>query len=299
MVAPMQPTQTITLVLVSDDHYVVLLAALIRSVEANLAPGNKLQLWVVSDQVTTANKQKLASSIDKQITTLHWKEVEDAVPTGLQLPIDRSSYPLNIYMRLFIPYFLPADVDKALYLDADMIALADISQLWATDISKHALAAVQDPRVLTFDNHWGGVLNYKQLGMPGHTPYFNTGLLLLNLTYWRNQDTAAKILDVINNNKRYANYPDQYGMNIVVANQWLPLDPLWNHFATFPHPAPYIIHFVERKPIYKAYKNNKEYKRLFLTYLADTAWRHTKPIGESSRYAKKIRNIWAKITNKN
>lgn len=281
----------ITLVVVSDDHYMILVAALIKSVEKNLSANSSIDLWIIEDNVTDRSKNMMETSADNSITTIHWKPLKDIIPPGISLPSDLSSYPLNIYMRLFIPYFIPEGVDKVIYLDADMIVKKDLTELWATDITPYTIGAVMDPRLKTFDNSWGGIRNYKKLGFAGSTPYFNTGLLLINIPKWRANNITEKIVEVINDNKRYANYPDQYGMNIVLADQWLHLDDRWNHFVTIPHPDPFIIHYVERKPIYSTYKNGLEYKQLFYHYLEMTAWKGAEPIGESQRYVKKLKNI--------
>jgi len=294
----MTRSKKITVVAVSDDHYLVLLAALVKSIETNLAVDTKLDMWIVEDGISTANKKKLAASTDPQITTLHWKSVTEVIPAGTKLPLDQSSWPLNIYMRLFIPFFIPADTEKVLYLDVDMIVLKDISTLWQADLGNNIIAAVMDPNVRTFDNSWGGVLNYQSLGFPGNTRYFNTGLLFIDLPKWRENNTTQKILDCINRNKKFANFPDQYGLNIVLANRWQPIDSRWNHFATTHTDDPFIIHFVQRKPIYKTYSNNMAYRNLFYHYLALTKWKNMKPIGESKRYIKKIRNIVNKVLNR-
>jgi lipopolysaccharide biosynthesis glycosyltransferase len=190
---------------------------------------------------------------------------------------------------------LPKTIDKALYLDVDMLVLADLYDLYKTDISQYILAAVTDPRVKTFDNHWGGILNYQSLGLNGLSPYFNTGLLLINTKKWRDSNVTDQIVATINANVKFANYPDQYGLNIVMADKWLKLDDAWNNFVTVHHPAPKIIHFVDRKPIYKAYKNSEHYKVLFYQFLKATEWKNTRPISEPMRYAKKLSNIILKF----
>ncbi len=290
-----QHSTTITLVVVSDDHYMILVAALLRSVEAHVPVGTKIDLWIVSDGVSAESKTKMAASVNQQVTTIHWKEIQEAIPQGFHLPKDLSSYPLNIYMRLFIPYFIPQEVEKVLYLDADMIVLHDLTRLWNTDISNYVVGAVLDPRLKTFDNHWGGIKNFKALGFKGTTPYFNTGMLLINTVKWRAVNATEQIVKVINDNKRYANYPDQYGMNIVLHNQWLRIDDRWNHFVTERDKTPYILHYVERKPIYNTYKNGEDFRLIFMKYLQMTAWRDTPLIKETSRYAKKLKNIWDKL----
>jgi lipopolysaccharide biosynthesis glycosyltransferase len=289
----------LTIVVACDNHYIILLAALIKSIEANLAADKKVEIFIIADNVNDANKQKLQQSVNTAITTLVWKEMASVIPLGMKLPLDRSSYPLNIYMRLFIPYFIAAEIETVLYLDVDMIVQKDVSTLFEIDLSQHVVAAVLDPRIITFDNSWGGVLNYQELGLPGTTRYFNTGLLVMNTKLWRAQSVTEKIIDCIEQHKKFANYPDQYGLNVVLANKWLELDPLWNHFSTIETAEnPYLIHFVERKPIYKAYNYSETFKQIFYSYLKQTAWKNFKPIGESSRYIKKLKNILNKLLRK-
>ncbi len=285
----------ITIVVASDDNYLVLLAALINSIELNLKEGYSIDLWVIEDNVSEANKEKLKNSINAAITQLHWQSMNEVIPKGIDLPLDRSSYPLNIYMRLFIPYFIPSQVEKVLYLDVDMIVQKDISTLYEIDLGDTLVGAVLDPRIISFDNSWGGILNYEELGLDAKTRYFNTGLLLIPTKKWLEENIPVRIINCIKENKKFANYPDQYGMNVVLANQWLALDPLWNHFCTIDHPNPYLIHFVQRKPIFKSYSNNRDYQKIFYQYLCNTAWKNERPRGESGRYMKKIKNIIDKI----
>lgn len=289
-------TKPLDIVVASDDHYIILLAALLRSIEANLREEQKIRVYIIEDNVSISSKKKLHSSININTTTLVWKKMNEVIPDGIKLPLDLSSYPLNIYMRLFIPYFIPKEIEKVLYLDVDMIVQKDITTLFEIDLTDYVVGAVLDPRIITFDNSWGGILNYKELGLPGTARYFNTGLLVMNTKKWREQNVTEKIIECIDNNKKFANYPDQYGLNVVLANQWLELDVLWNHFSTInTNEKPFLIHFVERKPIYQSYNYSEEFKKIFYQYLNQTQWKNFKPIGESKRYFKKIKNILEKI----
>lgn len=285
----------LNIIVTTDNQYIILLAALIKSIEINIRINQKINIYIIEDNVSIKNKEKLHTSIDKSKTELIWKKMSLILPKDIKLPLDKTTYPLNIYMRLFIPYFMADDIEKALYLDVDMIVQSDITNLFNYDLNDYCIGAVQDPSVLTFNNSWGGVINYQELRIAGDTKYFNTGLLLMNIKKWKDQNLTEQIINCIDNNIKYANYPDQYGLNVVLANQWLELDPLWNHFCTIEHPNPYIIHFVRRKPIYKSYNNNEIYRKTFFKYLKMTEWKNFKPIGEPLRYFKKIKNVMNKI----
>jgi len=287
--------EKITIVTVSDNHYVILLAALTKSIEANLSENKAIDMWVIDDGISENSKAKLERSINPKITTLHWKSVKEIIPEGTKLPIDYSSWPLNIYLQFFIPFFIPESTPKVLFMDVDMINCTDISVLWHTHLEGNIAAAVQDSRVKTFDNSWGGILNYRELGLNGTTKYLNSGLLLMDLEKWRTNNVTEIALGYINNNKKFAFYPDQYGINIALANRWKPLDAGWNHFVT-PDFAPCnVMHFVGRKPIYESYNGNPAYRDAFYKYLNQTDWKGTKPITESMRYLKKISNKLTKF----
>ena len=284
-----------TIVVATDSHYTILLAALIKSIEETLTKGQAISVYVIDDHIKAKAKRKLQQSINADTTTIIFKSVDEIIPKGISLPLDKSSYPLTIYLRLFIPSFIPPHVEKVLYLDVDMIVRQNIGKLFETDLSGKIVGAVQDPRILTFDNSWGGVKNFTQLGIAGDTHYFNSGLLLMDAKKWRDERIAERTVECINDNQKYVNYPDQYGLNVVLANQWVELDTRWNHFACYDIEDPFLIHYIGRKPIYKTYDNVPSYLTIFNKYLAQTAWANHKPIGESARYIKKIANILQKI----
>jgi lipopolysaccharide biosynthesis glycosyltransferase len=294
----MKLANTIPVVVVTDEHYVIMLAALLKSIELNHKSGEKIDVYVIADGVKKSSRKKIRASVSEDMFSIIWISMEDTIPPGVKLPLDRTSYPVTIYLRLFIQYIVPKDTQKALFLDVDMIVLEDVSKLYNQNLGGNVIGAVQDPRLLTFDNSWGGIMNYKELGFAPDTKYFNTGLLLINTQEWAKQNLAQKVIDCINDNIKFANYPDQYGFNVVMANKWLELDTRWNYFASGDLEKPYLVHFISRKPFYTSYEYNPQYKELFYKYLKLTEWRNAKPIGEVDRYFKKLRNIWVKVKKK-
>ncbi|MEI7895626.1 MAG: glycosyltransferase family 8 protein [bacterium] len=291
----MEKGSTIGIIAACDNHYVVLLAALLKSVEYYHKTAEHVEVFIVDDGISARNRKKLASSLDTGKIQLTWIPIDEAIPDDMNIPFDRSSYPKNIHTRIFIPHFIPERFEKIIYLDVDMILMRDISDLWNIDLGEHMLAAVMDPRLKVFSNSWGGILNYKELGFAPDTKYFNTGMLVINNKKWREEGIAEKVVKCISDNEKFANYPDQYGLNIVMANRWIELDPRWNSFADAECENPFIIHFIGRKPIYQTYDNREEFRKIFYEHLNRTRWINFKPIGESKRYIKKITNILKKI----
>ena len=153
-----------------------------------------------------------------------------------------------------------------------------------------------DPRIRTFECDWGGILNFQALGLNGNSLYLNSGLFLINLDLWRKHKITESALQYVRDNIEFAIYPEQYGINLALQNQWTEINPLWNYFATATtRNTPYNVHFADRKPIYQSYNSNPQYKQDFMRYIALTAWFDFRPFSEIKRYRKKLYNIKGKI----
>ena len=290
----MKTLQPIVIVVACDNHYMPLLAGLIKSIEVNHKTGEHIHFYILDDGVHGKNKKKLHDSVSPDVFTIYWIPKENAIPQGMSIPYDQSSYPLIIHMRMFIPYFIPAEYEKVIYMDVDMIVNDDISKLWETDMQDYTIAAVIDVRIREFGN-LHAVENYRELGFDAKTRYFNTGLILMNTRKWRESDLTPKIFKCIEENRKYANYPDQYGLNVVLANNWLEIDTKWSWSAAEWIPDASLIHFIWRKPIYKTYKYDKRYQEMFFNYLRMTRWHGFTPIGEFERLVKKVSNKLLKL----
>jgi lipopolysaccharide biosynthesis glycosyltransferase len=290
----MNKIQPIVIVVACDNHYVPLLAALMKSIEVNHKTIERIHFFILDDGIFKRNKLKLETSVSPEMFTFHWIQKDKVIPAGMSIPYDNSSYPLIIHMRMFIPYFVPAEYEKVIYMDVDMIVTDDISKLWNTELAEYTIAAVIDVRIKEFGGSHA-VENYKELGFDAKTKYFNTGLLLMNTKKWREDDLTPKIFNCIEENRKYANYPDQYGLNVVFANNWLQLDTKWSWSAEEWIPDASLIHFIWRKPIYKTYMFDKRYQELFFTYLNLTKWKGFVPINEFRRLTKKVMNKILKL----
>jgi len=284
-------SKKISIILACDNHYVVLLAALLKSIEMNHHTEELIDVYLVDDQISKLSKQKLMASLTLDKMNIIWLKMEEIIPEEVTLPLVNNTYPLNTYIRLLIPYFIPKEVNRIIFLDVDMIMLDDISNLWKIDIGDKVIGAVNDgPDVKTIAE---GIENYSELGLDPNQKYFNAGMQVINIDKWRALDITQKTFDAINNNKKYAGLGDQYGLNIALIGNWHEIDGKWNRFSVCTDPKPSLIHYFHRKPIYKTYAYN--YKEEFFYYLNKTKFSDFQPIGETTRYLKKINNMLEKI----
>ncbi len=262
-------------------------AALLQSIQHNHNSSENITYYIVDDNLTSSIRKKIEFGIRSNKMAIKWLKIKEVLYNRINLNDDKSLFPINVYARLFAPFFFPDNIFKAIYLDVDMVCCADVSDLWKIDIRGRPVAGVVD-RAGTFDSKWAGIRNYKELGFDGNTEYFNSGMFVMNIPAWKKMDATHRIIKIIEENKEFASFPINYGMNVFFALQWYKLDKRWNTFATDDEEDPFIIHFVNRKPIYKSYRFNEAYQNIFYKYLDMTAWKGFKPIGEWRRLAKKV-----------
>lgn len=141
-------------------------------------------------------------------------------PAVAALPV-MGRIPKEMWYRLFLPERLTG-IERVLYLDCDTIVLDDVTPLWRTDLTRHALAAVNNVFEEGKERHAAG------LGLAHPDRYFNSGVLLINLDAWRQERYSERTLALAGAADSRLTWPDQDALNVVLADRWIALHPRWN-----------------------------------------------------------------------
>lgn len=222
-----------------NDAFAMPLAAMVRSALDALRPGWTLELHVLDGGLSDDSRRRLERSWQGAPLVAHWRTPDFARLAGL--PVD-AKWSQATYYRLLLPDCLPSDVDRVLYLDCDMVVVKDLVDLWEEPFHEALCLAVQDPTSAYFDPaavpaakraypEEVRVRNWRELGLPPESPYFNAGLLSIDLAAWRREGLARKLVDCLHENREHVTYVDQYALNVVCAGRWRMLDPRWNRPA--------------------------------------------------------------------
>lgn len=116
-----------------------------------------------------------------------------------------------VYFRLFSATLLPAEVTKILYLDGDIIITDNLRNLWETNLAGIAVAGVMD-EVQTY-------ALFNRLHYSSKFGYINTGVLLINLKYWRENQTEKQFADFIYRHPDWIIAWDQDVLNYVLKEE--------------------------------------------------------------------------------
>jgi hypothetical protein len=93
------PQEAITLAVVCNNHFAVLLAALLKSIEVTHHSSELISLYVINDGLSDSNINRLNQCISSNKIQLTWIEMVDAFPAGIELPYVISCQCIYSVMR--------------------------------------------------------------------------------------------------------------------------------------------------------------------------------------------------------
>ena len=95
-----------------------------------------------------------------------------------QISLEKAHLPLSAYYRILIPYLLP-EVERVIYVDYDTLVIGNLTDLYNTNLHGNFLGVIRDLGVVV-KNDWS-----KALLGTSYQNYFNSGVLLMDLTAFR------------------------------------------------------------------------------------------------------------------
>lgn len=204
-----------------DHNFVMPTGVMLHSVCVN-NPDVDITFHVLSDdRVTNVDKEdikKIIHAIPKKTIAFYSIDCDIAQSFPRLL---KTSLPPVTYFRLFLTSILPESIEKVLYLDGDIVVRQSLQPLWDTDLSNYAIAAVSDrpserPEM------------YSRLQYSSDLGYFNAGVLLINLRYWREHDVTPAFVEYIQGHSDILLFQDQDVLNYIFRDKKLLLPLKYN-----------------------------------------------------------------------
>ena len=125
-------------------------------------------------------------------------------------PINIPYLSIECYYRLYSQFVLPGNLDRILWLDSDIIVKGSLADLYESDFKGAPLIAFSN-----MDEEKDNDKNLRRLGLSLVKPYFNSGVLLLNLEYLRKNTTKSAILNFCRDNASRLKFEDQDAFNLL------------------------------------------------------------------------------------
>ncbi|WP_160402722.1 glycosyltransferase [Gilliamella sp. Pas-s95] len=190
-----------------------------------------------------------------------------------QFKIDQKNteqFPISACVRLIAPIILRDVTERLLYIDSDTLCLQNLAFISDINLDSAVIAAVAD--VSYMQESQCTKYNVK------FGTYFNSGVMLINIPLWCQEDITSKTLTLLNSGEKYQ-YPDQDVLNIAIGekrillakkyNNLLALSINGNEDSNVPDDTVLIHYITKNKPWHQPYRST-----LFDFYLQQSPWKN-------------------------
>lgn len=299
--------QNIPVFLACDDNFAQHAGVTFQSVLENKSDDVLINGYILHAGLTKLNVSKLKKIFSGyKNSELKFIHVGEAFGSAQEL----KKITKAMYYRLLIPE-LVLELDKAIYLDCDIIVNSCLSELYCIDLEDNYIAAVQSPGS-TLNRYCpspvtGESINFagylKKLGMKEDAItyfYINSGMLVFNCKKYREDKLLEKVEKLVAN-AEFLFAPDQDAISIVTQDKKRILSLNWNYQTTllnwkdavlvkdwmignrnyyndlikYEKELPSIVHFVHAKP-WEPLDKKSQYNYLYWQYLEKTPWKSFK-----------------------
>ncbi|MDD5923974.1 MAG: glycosyltransferase family 8 protein [Clostridia bacterium] len=233
----------------------------------------KISLFLMYNSLSKENRAK----IQKQVTSYGGRYNDICIDLTTFKDASLANNPLysvEIYYRILLPYI--TELDRILWLDADIIVNGDIAELYDIDLGADYMAACID--VGEKDGRRNEIKGI--LGIQDQT-YFNTGVLLMDCAKIRNNISQDEFFNAIDKYSDHLVCPDQDVINHVLGNKTLIIDEKYNYQGHMTQRVEdtFITHFIYKKPW------NIDY----YGFCDDVFWKYAQDIGYLDEYKNYIK----------
>ncbi|MCI6575029.1 MAG: DUF4422 domain-containing protein [Arcanobacterium sp.] len=221
-------TPIVPVVLAADNAYVPQVATTVFSLLAHASRERHYDITILHHDISWENQEAMRSGLHSfpNFTLRFVNAGSELEKYGLST--NNAHISVETYYRFLIPDVLPF-YDKVLYLDSDMVVLADVAELYDTDLRGYAIAAVRDI-------DFAGNVNVKHsdraryahtvLKMRDPFSYFQAGVLIFDTAVFRRDFSFEQWMKLASDD-RYI-YNDQDVLNSQLEGRVLFLPMVWN-----------------------------------------------------------------------
>lgn len=140
-----------------------------------------------------------------------------------------DKWPIEVYYRFVMPFELPLDEDRILYLDTDIIINQSIREMYFIDFNGKSFAGcadVSNGNLSDIQNKLFSEIYLKYPGVPQEQifTYINAGVMLVNVEKLRNNYSLKYFIDKASELKDILSANDQDLVNYLFYNDILVLD---------------------------------------------------------------------------
>lgn len=208
-----------TIVYACDANYAGLTA--ISAVSA-LAHNPGCRIVLLGYKLAEESREIVRTRVEKAKGVFAYFDVSPQIKNLVEKGYDGyTSY--AAYARVFIPEILNGE-GRVLYLDCDTLVAGSLNELFETDLHGKPFALAGDCIVSAYK---------KYISLSADRPYFNSGVMLMDLAKWRERRCTERILEEL----VHPHGPNPLGDQDVIVrcfpDETAALSPRWNFLSQY------------------------------------------------------------------
>lgn len=233
----------IHIVCCTDENYAFNFPVIAQSVLEHHAK-EEVAFYLLHSALTPSTEEKIERYVAEKGLAFSRLFLDDSIFAHLP---QIGYFTIGMYYRLLIPEMLPKEFDKVLYLDMDVIVEGRLDDFWNLNLDGKAAAVIEDRTT-------------EHLGEYSPSRYFNSGVMLMNLDYWRVHNVKEKAIAFMVQHTDILRFPDQDALNVVLQHDVTFMPDKWNYHLNLEKKflkralkgkvdkdkAPVIVHFNQR-----------------------------------------------------
>ena len=176
---------------------------------------------VLSDGLSSSSKLFLSSRVSSYGGEFLYFDVSKHIRTLSNLGYNGYTSFLT-YARIFVADCLVGCNDRVLYLDSDTLVDGDISSLFDFDLCGKPFAFAPDCMPFSYRS---------VISMPLNRPYFNAGVMLIDLGLFRSSRVKLRFLWCLSMSRGVGVFPDQDIFNRFFFDEIAVLPPKYNFIS--------------------------------------------------------------------
>ncbi len=214
----------------ADRNFSVPLGLACLSLIQNAAPTSHYHIHVLGVDVDREVLTTLDEICEQSGHVISYYDVDSALRDVMKT----EKFPSVAFGRFLLPDILPANVERVIYTDADVMICRDLAELYTIDMGDKLLGAIEELAPVwnkDFAKHHKQWAKHFGIAEEGSF-YCYSGFLLFNLPACRQEKLSKRIMEqAVQHASKFA-YPDQHVMNGVCEGRFLSLS---QQYCVIPH----------------------------------------------------------------
>lgn len=203
------------IVFATSDLYSMPAHITLKSMLMNNIHVDDITVYYVGNGLTEESKNRLLTLVTEYNRTIVFIEM----PEWLNMISGLLRTNAIAYTYCYFQDILPESVEKVLLLEGDTIVTDDLTEFYNIDIENYYLAAADD-----LQSKWCK----EKVGIKATSPYFNSGVMLINLKKMREDDMSTKITELIKKGTAKFLYEVQDEINVLLEGNVKIIPPRFN-----------------------------------------------------------------------